>query len=823
MAISGYRRSLSCSKVIGRIGAGRSRRRKAILPRRCPRQEQASKRCSTRIFGEYAFLEDSRYVSQAKNACGGKIGIQWLPMLPHRHDATAVKGYFCLVRFFGRTHNSRHAFRAKGAFQQARNETKVMIATKYAAVKPRSFGIAGAYAARAALAGLFILLVVLEVTPIVVVMATDGLWFMNIPEEFTATLWPPLKGLLPGSHFYHYFGFLYYTAIRPAHWLTEWWLGSPEVTIAYTQVYGTIIKAAFSAATIALASWVIATRALPFRAKLATLLFMLALLVADPDFYWIYHTRVSYALSVKLFATVLLILTLIGAERVLERRQSSAGVTAIVGAIGGTLFFEHLLYLPLVLYPTLLIALTTPLRLLPIRALIGATAAMAAALAMLAVFFAGDVDSMNSAVSSHVAGLIAGNPMIQPGHHEQFITLFLDRRSVYFACHVILVAGALVALASVVACFYSLVRRRADRTTAVLGLLLAGHVVNIAAYLWPLLKHGTNATVFATTFESLFFVFATAAVAAGRLRPTWSRRLAAVISAIALASGAVIADYEIAPVAWRLSNHPPASEGVIADYESAPVAWRLSNYAAIGAAVRQFDEVLNELSESYTVVSGPAFYANDHVLYWQLLMSEGFNNTNAGLGGPIDDRYQGNVQRERHSRYRFWTSHRVADVSDRCYALAPALAPAPPGRKWECFPLPFAFGKRYANVYAAAAPAANGEAWIEPLPGDVADPLLANRLATLSPVSYHDVRGHLRAKLLDGYPTVGVLGEPLGPSSHMRWSILPLRPEDLARLGPLETKILIEHDHVPFLASMTGYPIKNYLIWLPKSHKANAR
>ena len=239
--------------------------------------------------------------------------------------------------------------------------------------------------------------------------------------------------------------------------------------------------------------------------------------------------------------------------------------------------------------------------------------------------------------------------------------------------------------------------------------------------------------------------------------------------------------------------------------------------------MRQFDEVLNELSENYTVVSGPAFYGNDHVLYWQLLMSEGFNNTNAGLGGPIDDRYHGDVQRERHSRYRFWTSHRVADVSDRCYALAPALAPGPPGRKWECFPLPFAFGKRYANVYAAAAPAATGEAWIEPLPGDVADPLLANRLATLSPVPYHDVRGHLRAKLLDGYPTVGVLGEPLGPSSYVRWSILPLRPEDLARLGSLETKILIERDHVPFLASMTGYPIKNYLIWLPKSHKAGAR
>ena len=34
------------------------------------RKRAASKRWSTRIFGEYAFLEDSRYASQAKNARG---------------------------------------------------------------------------------------------------------------------------------------------------------------------------------------------------------------------------------------------------------------------------------------------------------------------------------------------------------------------------------------------------------------------------------------------------------------------------------------------------------------------------------------------------------------------------------------------------------------------------------------------------------------------------------------------------------------------------------------------------------------------------------
>jgi len=72
-----------------------------------------------------------------------------------------------------------------------------------------------------------------------------------------------------------------------------------------------IIKVIFSAATIALAAGVLASRTLAGRAKVAILLFMLALLIANADFYWIYHARVTYALSVKLFATGLLVMTLV--------------------------------------------------------------------------------------------------------------------------------------------------------------------------------------------------------------------------------------------------------------------------------------------------------------------------------------------------------------------------------------------------------------------------------------------------------------------------------------------------------------------------------
>jgi hypothetical protein len=134
------------------------------------------------------------------------------------------------------------------------------------ALEQAGFGLTGGstrIVARAILATLFAVLAGLELAPIVAVMATDALWFMSTtdlvgihgPEEFTAALWPPLKPLLRESYYYHYFGFLFYTALRPAHWLTTLWLGSPEVTIAYTQIYGTIIKSAFSTATITSHCW----------------------------------------------------------------------------------------------------------------------------------------------------------------------------------------------------------------------------------------------------------------------------------------------------------------------------------------------------------------------------------------------------------------------------------------------------------------------------------------------------------------------------------------------------------------------------------------
>src|SRR5262249_57417387 len=50
---------------------GLSGARKAILPRRRRREEaRGIERWSTRIFGEYAFLEDSRYANQTENAGG---------------------------------------------------------------------------------------------------------------------------------------------------------------------------------------------------------------------------------------------------------------------------------------------------------------------------------------------------------------------------------------------------------------------------------------------------------------------------------------------------------------------------------------------------------------------------------------------------------------------------------------------------------------------------------------------------------------------------------------------------------------------------------
>jgi hypothetical protein len=651
------------------------------------------------------------------------------------------------------------------------------------------------------LAALFLVLLVLELAPIAVVAATDGLWFMAVPEEFTATLWSPLKPLLPGSYFYHYFGFFYYTAIRPAHWITEWLLGSREITIAYTQVYGTIIKVAFSIASVVLAAGVLASRALSARVKAAILLFMLGLLVATPDFYWIYHARVSYALSTKLFATGLFIMTLICAERALDGRGCGASMTAAVGAIGGVLFFEHLLYFPLVIYPALLIAATTPVRLMPFTALLATGSGIVSALVLLVAFYAGDIESIDAAVSAHFAGLASGNPIFQPGHYENFVTLFLDRRSTYFACHVILVAGALVALVTLVACLLRVLRRRSDRTSLVLGMLLAGHLAIVAAYAWPFRKHPTYATVFAATIESLFFITTVVVVASGTLRPVWSRRLAwttdgiaAIMVAIVLSHSAGALDAPLRPQTW-----------------GATLSKQFADFAAVGTVVRDFHEVLNELSDQYVVVDNPAFYPNDHVLYWQFRASELFSNTISGL---IDNRYNSRVQRERHPRYRFWQSQNVADVADRCYAELPSRAPGPPGREWHCAPLPFAFGKRYANYYATGPRVPAGEGWLEPLSADVADALLANREATQILVSYPQVRGRAREMISRSYPDLGLQGESLATSTSVRWRLLPLRANDLGRLG-LETSRLSGGRYVPFLASVVGARITYLLLWLP--------
>jgi uncharacterized membrane protein len=419
--------------------------------------------------------------------------------------------------------------------------------------------------------------------------------------------------------------------------------------------------------------------------------------------------------------------------------------------------------------------------------------AIAAALAVLTVYYAGDIQSIIGAISSHAVGLIFGNPMSQPDYHEQFVTLFLHPRSRYFACHVILVTGALLALATLIGCIFSAAHRRFDRTIGVLGLLLIGHFIVGGLYMWPLITHGAYSTVFAATIESLFFIVVIAITAWPVLHSAWHRSLAIGAASIVAAVALIVSTNDTRPASAR----------------SQP------SFAAVGTLVRQFNNVLEELSMHYAVANNAVFYPNDHVLYWQFLLGEVFNNTASGLGGPIDDRYRGNVQRERYPRYRFWTSHRVADVSDHCYTLEPALAPGPRERKWACYSLPFAFGKRYANVYEAAPPAAAAEAWIEPLPADIASSLLANRFAYVKMTPYPEVRGRARATLLEDYPYKGLIGEPLGASSPAHWSIVPLQRDDLERVSSLKTKDFFPH-HVPFLASVIGYRATYYLLWLPR-------
>jgi hypothetical protein len=101
------------------------------------------------------------------------------------------------------------------------------------------------------------------------------------------------------------------------------------------------------------------------------------------------------------------------------------------------------------------------------------------------------------------------------------------------------------------------------------------------------------------------------------------------------------------------------------------------------------------------------------------------------------------------------------------------------------------------------------------LPADVAAPLLADRLRTQAVIAYSQVRHCARQTILDSYPTLALRGEPLGASSTVLWSIIPLLSEDISRLGPLETNRLIDGKYAPFLASVIGARNTYLLLWLP--------
>jgi hypothetical protein len=126
-----------------------------------------------------------------------------------------------------------------------------------------------------------------------------------------------------------------------------------------------------------------------------------------------------------------------------------------------------------------------------------------------------------------------------------------------------------------------------------------------------------------------------------------------------------------------------------------------------------------------------------------------------------------------------------ADVSQHCYAVEPGLAPSTRARSWACHRLTFLLGARYANVYDRPPPTTTREAWIEPLSSDAATALVEDRSAHVNMTLYRQVRGRARVTLFGEYPDAGIVGDPI-EGSAVRWSILPLRPDDLARLARSE-------------------------------------
>jgi hypothetical protein len=91
---------------------------------------------------------------------------------------------------------------------------------------------------------------------------------------------------------------------------------------------------------------------------------------------------------------------------------------------------------------------------------------------------------------------------------------------------------------------------------------------------------------------------------------------------------------------------------------------------------------------------------------------------------------------------------------------------------------------------------------------------LLSKRTEVTLIRYRDARGRARDTLLSNYPYEGLIGQPVGPSARPHWSMVPLQSDDVARVSSLNTKDF-GSNHVPFLASVVGYRVTYYLIWLP--------
>ncbi len=612
-------------------------------------------------------------------------------------------------------------------------------------------------------------LILAQVAPVAAIAIGRGIWPLHNFEDYSTAFWAPLKvGYVP-SYYFNQSGFYFGGAMKWVHALTDWIVGSKEVSLHHMQVFGYASRGAFALLTLGVVAiyWRRRPGVVPVITATALLL---SFQMGTPFIAQLYHLRVGLQLSYVLFALLLALAVLEAMARFLENETPTRAAFLYWGFLSGATLLEAPHF---VLFALPLLAVTFvqagSLGAIAARAFQWGCGALGGLAGGIAALYGSDLRSAAAAVFSNFRGIVAGFPQPQPGF-EAFPNLRFDPSSDYFWVKVAIVlqVAALAVFAASTAASW---RRQGPRFRAGAWVIVLSFAINWIAHLHVWKTHGSYTTVFSIVYcgfltAGLIFQDRCRARAAygGSLLNGMS--IAAAIAAVCLPIGVTVLGY--------------------------PYVESIRTERAQGEAFRSFNDCIGRFPGPLGLLS------NRDISYLPLIAHCNFSRTLYHMGSSVgfpDGRFAEAIQRDRYPDFRLIYDEEVigADYDFRKARLNGELRRVSPvlSARTVLVPLSAAEGGRYLAE-----------------PG--------------SPVRFIAFEsGAPPAGLaleLRSHPDMGVA---FNGSRGWSWSIAPLRD------GEARTAILRDAWPAPWGQEGFGYylvstPLGYYLLGLPVSEHAIA-